>query len=159
MGFADDKSTLVQVMAWCRQTTSHYLSQCWPSSMSPYGVIRPQWVNIQLLDYKLSMWNSNYGVFFHKLVTRLRWDWWSGLQIRNSNTHQPVNGIILKQSEPNCNSSVSTAHIWGCWHDNLQHKQRKQKLSVWWPSGFGCNFQIIHWMLHTNEELNEYKLL
>ena len=27
---ADDKSTLVQVMAWCRQATSHYLNQCWP---------------------------------------------------------------------------------------------------------------------------------
>ena len=27
-----DKSTLVQVMAWCRQATSHYLSQCWPRS-------------------------------------------------------------------------------------------------------------------------------
>ena len=40
----DDKSTLVQVMAWCRQATSHYLSQCWPSSMSPYSVTRPQWV-------------------------------------------------------------------------------------------------------------------
>ena len=32
-------------MAWCHQATSHYLSQCWPSSMSPYGVTRPQWVN------------------------------------------------------------------------------------------------------------------
>ena len=41
----DDKSTLVQVMAWCRQATSHYLSQCWPRSLSPYGVNRPQWVN------------------------------------------------------------------------------------------------------------------
>ena len=41
----DDKSTLVQVMAWCRQATSHYLSQCWSRSMSPYGVTRPQWVN------------------------------------------------------------------------------------------------------------------
>ena len=38
------KSTLVQVMAWCRQATSHYLRQCWPRSQSPYGVIRPQWV-------------------------------------------------------------------------------------------------------------------
>ena len=28
--FTDDKSPLVQVMAWCRQTTSHFLSQCWP---------------------------------------------------------------------------------------------------------------------------------
>ena len=46
----DDKSTLVQVMAWCRQATSHYLSQCWPSSMSPYGITRPQWVNCVLFE-------------------------------------------------------------------------------------------------------------
>ena len=44
LDLTEDKSTLVQVMAWCRQTTSHYLSQCWPRSVSPYGVIRPQWV-------------------------------------------------------------------------------------------------------------------
>ena len=41
----DDKSTLVQVMAWCRQAAIHYLIQCWPRSMSPYGVTRPQSVN------------------------------------------------------------------------------------------------------------------
>ena len=40
----DDKSTLVQVMAWCHQATSHYPSQCWTRSVSPYGVTRPQWV-------------------------------------------------------------------------------------------------------------------
>ena len=40
-----DKSTLVQVVAWCRQATSHHLSQRWLSSLSPYGVARPQWVN------------------------------------------------------------------------------------------------------------------
>ena len=45
MDLTDGKSTLVQVMAWCRQATSHYLSQCWPRSLSPYEVIRPQWVN------------------------------------------------------------------------------------------------------------------
>ena len=33
-------------MAWCCQATSHYLNQCWPRSMSPYGVTRPQWVNL-----------------------------------------------------------------------------------------------------------------
>ena len=42
---SEDKSTLVQVMAWCRQAASHYLSQCCPKSLSPYGVTRPQWVN------------------------------------------------------------------------------------------------------------------
>ena len=41
----NDKSRLVQVMAWCRQATSHYLSQCSLSSLSPYGVTKPQWVN------------------------------------------------------------------------------------------------------------------
>ena len=44
--FTDHKSTLVQVMTWCRQATSHYLNQCWHRSMSPYGAIRPQWFNI-----------------------------------------------------------------------------------------------------------------
>ena len=37
-------STLVQVVAWCRQATSHYRSQCWSSSMSPYDIARTQWI-------------------------------------------------------------------------------------------------------------------
>ena len=45
LDFTDDQPALVQVMAWCRQATSHYLSYCWPRSMSPYGITRPQWVN------------------------------------------------------------------------------------------------------------------
>ena len=49
LDLTDDKSTLVQVMAWCRQATSHYLSQCWPRSMSPNGVTRPQWVNSSVI--------------------------------------------------------------------------------------------------------------
>ena len=48
----DGKSTLVQVMAWCRQATSHCLSQCWPRSLSPYGVIRP-------LNWPLWCWSQN----------------------------------------------------------------------------------------------------
>ena len=41
----DDQSTLVQVIAWCRQATSHYLNQYWPRSLPPCGVTRPQWAN------------------------------------------------------------------------------------------------------------------
>ena len=56
----EDKSTLVQVMAWCRQATSHYLSQCWPRSVSPYGVTRAQWVNpyvcTNITFYKCTGW-------------------------------------------------------------------------------------------------------
>ena len=50
MDLTDGKSTLVQVMAWCRQATSHYLSECWPRSLSPYGFTRPQCVNTLRLN-------------------------------------------------------------------------------------------------------------
>ena len=40
----DDKSTLVQVRAWCLMAPSPYLNQCWPIFMLPDGVIRRQWV-------------------------------------------------------------------------------------------------------------------
>ena len=42
-------------MAWCRQATSHYLNQCWPRSLSPYGIIRPQWVKSK--QQHSSMWH------------------------------------------------------------------------------------------------------
>ena len=50
LDLTDDKSTLVQLMVWCRQATSHYLSQCWPRSLLPYGVTRPQWVKSTKCD-------------------------------------------------------------------------------------------------------------
>ena len=44
LNFTDDQSTtLVQVLAWCCQTTIHNLSQCWPRSLSPNGAIEPRW--------------------------------------------------------------------------------------------------------------------
>ena len=42
--FTNEKTTWVEVMAWCRQASSHYLSQCRTNSISPYGVTRPRWV-------------------------------------------------------------------------------------------------------------------
>ena len=32
----------------CLTAPSHYLSQSWPRSLSPYGVTRPQWVNLKM---------------------------------------------------------------------------------------------------------------
>ena len=48
-----DGSALVQVMAWCSKAINHYLYQCLPRSMSPYGIVRSQWVKI--LSHE---WNS-----------------------------------------------------------------------------------------------------
>ena len=82
LNFTDDQLTLVQVMAWCRQATSHYLSQCWPRSLSPYGVTRPQWVKFIFSEgrwlnssvwYKTKFGSPNFGyhatwwLFVHRL--------------------------------------------------------------------------------------------
>ena len=46
MNFTNKRSSLVQVMAWCRQATSHYVNQYWPRSPTPFGISWPQWVNL-----------------------------------------------------------------------------------------------------------------
>ena len=46
---SDDWSTLVPVMAWCRQATNHYLKQCWPRFILLYGISGSQWFK-SLLD-------------------------------------------------------------------------------------------------------------
>ena len=71
-----DGSTLVQVIAWCCQATNHYPSQCWPRSMSPYGVIMPQWVDICLYMSNtffavVHLWHSHSCLIFlecHQLI-------------------------------------------------------------------------------------------
>ena len=60
----DDESTLVQVMSWCHQA-SQYLSQCCPSSMSKYGVIRPQWVNPLVCPFICSYFHPLHFWNFH----------------------------------------------------------------------------------------------
>ena len=57
LNLTDEKSTLVQVMGWCRQATSHYLSQCWLRSMLPNGVTRPRWVKWDTQTYpEFGLW-------------------------------------------------------------------------------------------------------
>ena len=58
----DHWSTLVQVMAWCHQATSHYLSQCWPKSLLPYDVTKSKWVKL-----KLSKMYSMTDLAIHRL--------------------------------------------------------------------------------------------
>ena len=41
---SDEKSVLVQIIAWCRLVPSHYLYRWWPRSQSPHDVTMPQWV-------------------------------------------------------------------------------------------------------------------
>ena len=65
LDLTDDKSALDQAIAWCRQATGHYLSPCWPRSMSPYDVTRPQWV---MWDNPLFQWRHVYVFVLLRVV-------------------------------------------------------------------------------------------
>ena len=93
-----DKSTLVQVMAWCRQATSHYLNQCWPRSMSPNGVTRPQWVNKGSVQIT---WRE-----------RLPADWISYFQFSIHNN--PVRVNVTYQFSRRCRSFPALSHRSWC---------------------------------------------
>ena len=81
LDLTNDKSTLVQVMAWCRQAASHYLSQCWPRSLSPNGLTRPQWVNFySSLAKQFNMQRVESHQVMHKYhwmfsVSFIAWRW------------------------------------------------------------------------------------
>ena len=61
----NDKSTLVQVMAWGRQATSHYLVLCWLRSLTQYGLTRPQWFKTNTLtkSYRINETGESYWAF------------------------------------------------------------------------------------------------
>ena len=63
-GISQHKSTLVQVMAWCHQASSHYLSQCWPRSMSPNRVTMPQWVKAHFVT--VALFETLFAKHLHK---------------------------------------------------------------------------------------------
>ena len=73
------QSTLVQIMTWCHQATSHYLSQCWPRPMLPYGVTRPQWVNPSMEKYSHAQssveWNWHSQNFKGATIGSLGMPW------------------------------------------------------------------------------------
>ena len=68
LDLTDDMSTLLLLMAWCCQVTSHYLSQCWPISMSPNGVTRPKWVNFPGQRYRHLLFLIFYDFFYIDII-------------------------------------------------------------------------------------------
>ena len=55
--------TICQHWLRCLVAPSHYLSQCWPRSISPHGITRPQWLNrgpaiTNNCDYQQPTWRT-----------------------------------------------------------------------------------------------------
>ena len=84
----DEKSTLVQVMACCHQATSHYLNQCWPSSLTLNDITRPQWVNA--LRPRQNGWHFAYAIFKCILLNEK----WISIEISLTFiSNRPINNI------------------------------------------------------------------
>ena len=94
-----DKSTLVQVMAWCRQATSHYLRQCWISFLSPYGVARPHCKNRYFTNtLSNTVWNL-WGRVTHIYVGNLT-------IIGSDNGLAPVSALGRRQAIIRTNAGI-----------------------------------------------------
>ena len=107
----DDWSTLVLVMAWYRQATSHYLSQCWLKSMSSYHVTSPPWINYN--DVIMGLMAS---------------------QITSLTIVYSV--VYLSADKKKHQSSVSLAFVRGIHRGpvNYPHKRpvTRKNVSIWW---------------------------
>ena len=104
LDLTDNKSTLVQVMVWCRQATNPYLSQCWPRFMSPYGVTRHQWV--KYIRKTLVVAVQCYGHLPHMgLPMRLSAYLWSIYSIQGS---MEFSWPVIVQ----CHNHLPIFHIW-----------------------------------------------
>ena len=72
----NEKTTLVQVMAWCHQATSHFLSQHWSITMSLHGATSPQWVK---LEFSHPNYNVKHFIICQAITLRAKstnnWNW------------------------------------------------------------------------------------
>ena len=144
----DDQSTLVQVMACCRQATSHYLIQCWPSSMSPYGVTRSQWVKNKRTNnssYKACILPIANSSIFHCNNTKV---WTNQFDVNASSTS--IQGILNQF----LNGTVYGGH--DLWAGNQANGRRRQcpQGGLLWVSHAAHNLELTsitthltHWAL------------
>ena len=114
----DNKSTLVQVMAWCHQASSHYLNQCWPG----YGVTWPQWVNhckyyleqwcpISMINsHPLYIWNQYWTTLYMAAVTVDKWLYIDNGKWRDYKFHN--NSLLLGQVCPWGKCAIKILYQW-----------------------------------------------
>ena len=128
LDLTEDKSTLLQVMAWCHQATSHYLSQCWPRSVSPYGIIGPQWVDHQQCYSMTDCWFQTHQAEWEQQTTRSisTSDCGNGVSFWIKNINRPPSD----QWWPFLHSSVTIVlptNNAGNWPLGLQYQTSKQQ--------------------------------
>ena len=110
LDLTNDKSTLVQVMAWCLMSPSHYLNQHWPKINVAIGC---HWGRNEL-----NIRTANYNVKYHmalKLTTFLLHCIWRNLEVLCHITQiQTMNCCLI--IDPTINHNYFTKACWQHWH-------------------------------------------
>ena len=113
LDLTEDKSTLVQVMAWCRQARDHYLSQCWPRSLPPFGVTRPQWVKLIRTDNRLYKAKQSKPCTFFTMnaercdIAKFRTEQYVGQCVNKENTMHEHTNLHTHIKQPGCFGKVA----------------------------------------------------
>ena len=115
-------------MAWCRQATSHYQSQCWPRSLSPYGVIRPSWVKHNFKTKTL----TNH----HDVLLMLNCNMFCSVFDRHYNTNR---------SCQNCDYSVKTTS--SSEFSNMQFPQQFSRNDIYFYQKY-CTLEILYKVIY-----------
>ena len=106
--FTDDLSTLVQVMAWYCLAASHYLNQCWLSSMIPYGVSSHQRVKYSAVINNFDWWFQSFfqlTSILINLILNLERSWCThGL-------NKDLSMVIYKKTQEEC-ALTCRHHLW-----------------------------------------------
>ena len=69
--FSNEESTLVQLMAWCHQATSHYLGQCWSRCMTNMRNIKKCMISIDFHSARQCL-KSTLSIMVYSNVA---WPW------------------------------------------------------------------------------------
>ena len=135
---SDDKSILVQVMAWCRKAPNHYLSQCWPRSMSPWGITRPQQVKYDIFMIFCVSWNTENHLPWGRISITCNIGEWRGDMKSKFFIFFPKNNAAYKELTSAGSYLVinytSADLFWSSWHCSkgvhiLRHKQNGRHIA------------------------------
>ena len=111
---SDDKSTLVQVMAWCHLAPSHYLSQYWPISVSQHGITMPQGVkSCPVTAVTLAFLITQISIDKHPTLTISKfWHYISARTSYGTFSGTPPDSISYKCSS--CQTESDQTLFWDC---------------------------------------------
>ena len=121
MDLTDDKSTLVQVMAWCRQATSHYMIHS-PDSIT-WFILRSALVSVGMLPSQISERSDNFNTKYRgfeisrdPVVRRLTTQWALPQTMSpdigpKSHFHWPDNRLRIQLIKQGIGQLLNEAHI------------------------------------------------